>query len=420
MPDQPQRDATKPSPLWDPTFGWFLLVFFLLNVGQGVFPPLLPQIMEDLGLSFATAGLIGTGYGLARSLVDMPAGMLLERLGVPRVLHIALALLTAGTALSALAPSFLVMVLARALLGVGSGLTMVVSILYLMRRAPSGHQGRRANIYEVAVIAGMAVSADLGGMIGSRWGWRWSFVVGTGIMLLAWAVAAWAVLPAIRHLLEDRPAADAPIASPQAAPMATPGALLAIYVLVFTQSVAWGGGISTLFPLYGGRELGMSSGTLGRIMAIAFWVEVVLLLPVGWAMDAWGKLRVLTPGFFAMLLGCLLCAFTRGTFAYGAAYTLLVGGMSVWMAAPGLLVERLGSRFRGKAAGTYRLAIDLAMIIAPGLVGWLIDIGGFRAAGVALALIISLSLSLSLAFLRGHARPSPARAASNPGSNPDL
>ena len=400
MPDQPQRAPSKPSPWRDPTFGWFLLVFFLLNVGQGVYPPLLPQIMEDLGLSFATAGLIGTGYGLARSVVDMPAGMLMERLGVPRVLHIALALLAGGTALSALAPSFLIMVLARALLGLGSGLTMVVSILYLMRRAPSGRQGRRANVYELAVIAGMAVSADLGGMIGSRWGWRWSFVAGTGIMLLAWIVATWTFLPALRGLLEDRPAPDAPIAQPQAAGTATPGALFAIYVLVFTQSVAWGGGISTLLPLYGGRELGMSPGTLGRIMAIAFWVEVVVLLPVGWAMDAWGKLRVLIPGFLAMLLGCLLGPFTLGILAYGAAYTLLVGGMSVWMAAPGLLAERLGPRFRGKAAGTYRLAIDLAMIIAPGLVGWLIDIGGFRTAGAALAFIIALSLALSLGFLR--------------------
>jgi MFS family permease len=401
MADTDQGGAGKTAPWWDPTFGWFLLVFFLLNVGQGVYPPLLPQIMEDLGLSFATAGLIGTGYGLARSFVDMPAGMLMERLGVPRVLHIALALLAGGSALSALAPSFLVMVLARALLGVGSGMTMVVSILYLMRRASSGHQGRRANIYEVAVIAGMAVSADLGGMIGSRWGWRWSFAVGTGIMVLAWIVAARTLLPAIRGLLEDRPVADAPITQPQAAPTATPGALFAIYVLVFSQSVAWGGGISTLFPLYGGRELGLSPGTLGRIMAIAFWVEVLLLLPVGWAMDTWGKLRVLIPGFFAMLVGCLLGPFTFGTLAYGAAYTLLVGGMSVWMAAPGLLAERLGPRFRGKAAGTYRLAIDLAMIIAPGLVGWLIDIAGFRTAGVVLSLSIAVSLALSFGFLRG-------------------
>lgn len=55
----PGREHRNDSPrfAWDPTFAWFLLLFFLFNVGLGVFPPLLPQIMEDLQLSFAGAGL---------------------------------------------------------------------------------------------------------------------------------------------------------------------------------------------------------------------------------------------------------------------------------------------------------------------------------------------------------------------------
>ena len=48
---EPQDDSPRFE--WDPTFAWFLLLFFLFNVGLGVFPPLLPQIMGDLQLSFA-------------------------------------------------------------------------------------------------------------------------------------------------------------------------------------------------------------------------------------------------------------------------------------------------------------------------------------------------------------------------------
>ena len=400
MADSVREGTAEPQPLRDPTFRWFLFVYFLLNVGQGVFSPLLPQIMEELGLTFATAGLLGTAYGLARSVVDMPAGMLLERLGAPRILHIAFVLQIVGTVLCAAAPSFAPMVLGRALIGIGSGLTMVVSILYLMRRAPSGHRGRRANTYEAATIGGMAVSAELAGWIGGRWGWRWSFAMAAGVMILAWGVAIRAVLPAIRHLLEDRGGPSAPDPIPQPMAPGTLGALLAIFALIFTQSFAWGGGIATLFPLYGGLELGLQPEMLGRIMAIAFWVEVVLLPPVGWAMDRWGRVRVIVPGFLAILLGSLLGPFTRGALAYGVAYALLVSGMSVWMAAPALLAEHLGPRFRGKAAGTYRLVVDLGLIFAPGLIGWLIDLFGFRTAGLVLACTIATSLTLSLGFLR--------------------
>ncbi|MBP1774836.1 MAG: hypothetical protein H6Q86_842, partial [candidate division NC10 bacterium] len=46
-----ERQDGSPRFEWDPTFVWFLLLFFLFNVGLGVFPPLLPQIMGDLELS---------------------------------------------------------------------------------------------------------------------------------------------------------------------------------------------------------------------------------------------------------------------------------------------------------------------------------------------------------------------------------
>ena len=112
---KPQDDSPRFE--WDPTFAWFLVLFFLFNVGLGVFPPLLPQIMGDLQLSFAGTGLLGTAFGLFRFLVDLPAGYVLERLGPRIVLHSAAGLLLLGTALSvgmiALGPAVWVDILHR-------------------------------------------------------------------------------------------------------------------------------------------------------------------------------------------------------------------------------------------------------------------------------------------------------------------
>jgi len=49
----------------DAAFGWLLLVYFLVNFSQGVYPPLLSELMGAVGLSFAGAGLLGTAYGQA-------------------------------------------------------------------------------------------------------------------------------------------------------------------------------------------------------------------------------------------------------------------------------------------------------------------------------------------------------------------
>jgi MFS family permease len=359
--------------------------------------------MDDLHLSFASAGLLGTAFGLFRFLVDLPAGLLLERLGPRIVLHGAAGLLLLGTALSAWADSFWAMFVARALLGTGSGMAMVFAILYLMRRGAADHRNRRANLYEAAVIAGMAVSSQAGGLIASDWGWRQSFLAGTLAMAIAWLAGAQGVLPGVRDLMRET---DRPISGGPREPRATAlGPMLTVYMLIFAQAFAWGGGISALLPLYGGDVLHLTPEAIGRTMAIAFWIEVGLLFPVGWAADVWGKVSVVRPGFLAMLVGTLLTPFSHGLWGYGMAFVFLVGGMSVWMAAPALLAERLVGGFRGSGAGLYRLVTDLGFIVAPAAVGWLVGRFGFVAGTAAIALVLAAAIVLSLRYLRS---PRPA------------
>ena len=392
---EPKEEGTT---LWDATFGWFLLLCFLWNVGQGAFAPLLPKVMEDLHLSFATAGLLGSGFALARFLVDLPAGILAERLGIPCLLHGAAGFLLAGGLLSTMATSFEGMLVARALGGVGSGLGNIVAILYLMRQGAPSHRNRRANLYELSVIAGMGISAYAAGAIATRWDWRVSFGLAAAVLAATWIVAARGVLPGLRGL---RVATD-PVGCADQREGARPpwGAVIAVFAASFAQAFAWGGGISTLLPLYGGSALGLSPVAIGGSMAVAFCIEVCLLVPVGWAADVWGKVPVMIPGFVAMLLGTGLAPLAAGAPGYGLAYTFLTVGMSVWMLVPALLAERLAGGFGGRAAGLYRLVTDLGFIVAPAAVGWLIERNGFAAGAAAIATVLVVSILLSLCFLR--------------------
>jgi MFS family permease len=394
-----ERSDDLPQPLWDATFGWFLLLVFLWNVGQGAFAPLLPKVMEDLHLSFTTAGLLGSGFALTRFLLDLPAGILAERLGIPCLLHGAAGFLLAGGLLSTVATSFEGMLMARALGGVGSGLGNMVAILYLMRQGAPSHRNRRANLYELSVIAGMGISAYAAGAIATRWDWRVSFGLAAGLLGLTWIVVVRGVLPGMRGMLREEGHAVAP--APRREEATAPwGPTLAVFVAAFAQAFAWGGGISTLLPLYGGSALDLSSAVIGEALAVAFWIEVCLLVPVGWAADAWGKARLVIPGFAAMLLGTLLAPLATGTLGYGVSYACLTAGMSVWMLVPALLAERLAGGFGGRAAGKYRLVTDLGFIVAPATVGWLIERSGFAAGAAAIAAVLVVSILLSLCFLR--------------------
>jgi len=290
------------------------------------------------------------------------------------------------------------MAVARGLTGIGSGLANIISVLYLMRRGSAAHRNRRANLYELAVIAGMAVSADAAGAIATAWDWRTSFGLAAGMLGGVWFVGAFGVLPKVRGMLTETPTASA--SGTRSSATASRGAILAIFVASFAQAFAWGGGIATLLPLYGGSALALSPAVIGRAMAVAFWLEVCLLYPVGWVADAWGKVRVMIPGFVAMLVGTLLVPWTTGPVGYGAAFVVVAAGMSVWMIVPALMAENLAGGFGGKAAGLYRLVTDFGFIVGPAIVGWLIGRFGFTAAAAAIAAVLLVSIVLSLTFLR--------------------
>ncbi len=169
--------------------------------------------------------------------------------------------------------------------------------------------------------------------------------------------------------------------------------------------MAWAGGIGTLLPLYGGRALGLSTDVLGRTLSIAYAIEAAVLVPVGWAADALGRVRVLVAGFLLMLAGAASVSATTGVAGFGIAATLLILGLTAWMVPPVLLAERLPGGFRGPAAGIYRLVSDLAYIIAPGSVGWLIGRHGFRATGLAMAVLFTVAAGVAIAVLGRRPRP---------------
>jgi len=385
-------------------FGWFLFVYFLVSFSQGVYPPLLSELMSALGLSFAAAGLLGSAFGVARLALDLPAGLLIERIGATGLTHAGIGLILAGTVLTATASSLPALLLARGLTGLGSGMSMVVALVYLMRAGPPERRTQRGNMLESALIAGNAVSAYLAGAVSVRAGWRWGFGLAAVAIGAGW-LAALRILPVLEGGGRE-PAVVTPGPLRAAGPVPSPVTLLAIYLAAFALAFGWSGGIATLAPLYGGRALGLSPAVIGQTLTIAYAIEVAILVPVGWAADTLGRLRILLPGFGLILAGTVLLPLTRSVPGYTLACTLVIVGMTVWMIPPALLAERLSGRFGGRVVGLYRFTADLAIVVAPALVGWLIERGGFGVAASAVAVVTALSAGIVAVVL---ARPRYAR-----------
>lgn len=93
---------------------------FSVAFNNVIVTPVLADIAGDLGVRVAVAGLIVTAYAVVGSIAAIFSGPVMDRLGRKRVVVVGMLLLTAGSALSAVAPTFLVLVISRAIGGLGA------------------------------------------------------------------------------------------------------------------------------------------------------------------------------------------------------------------------------------------------------------------------------------------------------------
>src|SRR3954454_8341934 len=129
------------------------------NHFQGlVLPPLFPFLKEQLGVGVVELGLALTVANIVAVSAQLPVGFLVDRLGSRRMLIAAL--LGAGTAFVALglAPSYLHLLYAMALVGLTNAVFHPADYALLSAKIPTSRLGRAFSIHTFCGFLGNAVA----------------------------------------------------------------------------------------------------------------------------------------------------------------------------------------------------------------------------------------------------------------------
>ncbi|MFC1433693.1 MFS transporter [Streptacidiphilus sp. N1-3] len=160
---------------------------FGIGTTEFVMVGLLPQIATDYGVSIPTAGLLVTGYALG-VVVGAPLMTVLgTRISRKRMLMLLMGLFTAGNLLSALAPTFGLMLAGRILASLAHGAFFGIgSVVAADLVAPQKKAGAIAMMFTGLTVANV-VGVPLGTLIGQSLGWRTTFflVAALGLVGLA-------------------------------------------------------------------------------------------------------------------------------------------------------------------------------------------------------------------------------------------
>ena len=296
-----------------PILYFFALCNLVIGSGAFVLGGILQPVSLSLNISLAAAGQAMTAYAVATAILAPLLIILTVKWSCKNVIQLALALFTAGCALSALAPNFATLLLGRALMGGGAMFTAAAAALTVSMVAPA-LRGRALSITFLGMSISYAVGVPLGAWLGFEYGWRVPVWLSAALSLAALLSVGWLV--------------PANLASPASsfvgfrAVAVNPAVLrvwlrtLLYFVSVFSVFAYIGPVLQALNP--------MSSGGLSLTLA-AFGLSGVLgTLVGGWANDRFGSLHTLVGQLTVMIVMMALLPLTQGHIP------LTVSALVVW------------------------------------------------------------------------------------------
>ena len=329
------------------------------NVGPLGVPAIASLIRADLGLTLAQAGSFLSMYYIGPSLISLPAGTLVDRWGVKRMLVLGQVLTAVGLLFASTAHSYIAFILLLVAAGFGYGVLNPTSTKAVMAWSPPAHRATLVGFKQVGLPLGGMLGAALLPALALALGWR------TALVASAAVIAAGAI--ASVFVYHDPP--------DLALPAAAPGARGTV-ISVLTSRDLW--------------LLSLAAGVFAAMQTV--WMSYLVLYLQGVVgLTLLAASRFLALAQFGGMLGRVL---------FGMLSDRLFGGrrrMPLVLAGVGSTACTLIILSTDASASTLGLA---ALTFVFGVVGigwngvqhtWLAELAGPRAAGTAVGLGLAVS-----------------------------
>ncbi|MGK8509086.1 MDR family MFS transporter [Nocardia asiatica] len=358
-----------------------VLATFVVILNETIMINAIPRLMEDLSITDRAAQWVSTAFMLTMAAVIPTTGWFLQRVSTRTAYTAAMGVFLAGTALSAVAPSFAVLLVGRIIQAGGTAVMMPLLMTTLMTVVPERDRGRVMGNVTLAISVAPAMGPVISGAVLQIASWRWLFV----LVLPIAGVITWLGLRQLENVGE-----------PQAGQIDVTSVALA--------ALGFGGLVFGLSRFESGHLAGPALIVgAGAALIAAFALRQLSLQRTGTPLldlrvllsGAYTKALILMSVAFMAMLGSMILLplylqNLRGLSPLATGLLVMPGGLAMGLLGP--TVGRLFDRFGGR------------WLVIPGSVGIAASLAGFTQISMTmpywqlLALHILLMVSLAAAF----------------------
>lgn len=172
-------------------------VYAIRMLGLFMVMPVLVLLGTELeGATPALLGFAIGAYGLSQALLQIPFGLLSDRVGRKRMIYLGLILFAAGSFVAGAADSIYVVILGRILQGAGAIASVLMALLSDLTREEQ--RTRAMATVGISIGISFSVSLVLGPLLGARWGLSGIFYL-TALLALIALVVVWRLVPTPHH-----------------------------------------------------------------------------------------------------------------------------------------------------------------------------------------------------------------------------
>ncbi|QCP53549.1 MFS transporter [Trinickia violacea] len=424
MQDDPQQPRSKVR--WV-VAGLMWAAIAINYIDRTVLAAAAPHIQSEFGLGAMEMGIVMSAFFWSYALLQLPAGMLADRLGQKTVLGFSVFWWSAATAVTGFATGFKSIVALRVALGAGEAGAYPSNAGIASKWFPRQERATVAGIFDSGSKLGGAVAMPLIAFLLALFDWRITFAI-TGLLGIGWFVV-W------QFTFTDSPAAHkrvnaaelAHIREGQGARHADEDAAAPPWRKLLAHRNIWAMCIGffminynsyffiTWLPTYLIKARGLSMMEMGFMASLPLLASIVVEIFAGWASDrvySSGKLSLTATRKLFLVIGLVmassigLAAFAQSAVMAVVLLTIAKSGTTVAASQVWALPADVAPRNAvSMVAGIQNTVSNIGGVIGPIVTGAIVGAtGSFIPALVFSSALIGLAI-LNYLFLLGKVEP---------------